>query len=404
MKNDRLSFFRPNKYLNKSHSGFTIVELLVVIVVIAILAAISIVSYTGISRKAAIASLKSDLRNSSTQLALYNTLNSLYPADLAAATAVRTLPASPDTTYQYTLTDGSYCLSATSPKAGNSAYHYSSLVGTIESGVCSGHNEPGAVNVELLIVAGGGGGSTSNGGGGGGAGGVLNGNIVALSVGTHPVVVGLGGATNVNGNNSFIDNIVAIGGGRGATVYSNNAGIGGSGGGGHWDSFQDPGAIGAIGTVGQGHNGGNGGAFMSGTYFGGGGGGASTAGGNAINNGVGGGVGGAGIVSSINGSPVYYGGGGGGDGDYTGATNGIGGIGGGGNGGVINGRTSTAGGDNTGGGGGGGGNDGGGRAGGSGMVIIRYLTGSMSANGGAETFSGLYTIRTFTSSGTFTIN
>ena len=51
--------------------GFTIVELLVVIVVIGILAAITIVAYTGISNKAKIASLQSDLTNASNQLKIY---------------------------------------------------------------------------------------------------------------------------------------------------------------------------------------------------------------------------------------------------------------------------------------------------------------------------------------------
>lgn len=50
-----------NEPMNKSTSGFTIVELLIVIVVIAILAAISIVSYTGIQQSARDSKRKSDL-------------------------------------------------------------------------------------------------------------------------------------------------------------------------------------------------------------------------------------------------------------------------------------------------------------------------------------------------------
>jgi prepilin-type N-terminal cleavage/methylation domain-containing protein len=59
--------------------GFTIVELLVVIVVIGILAAITIVSYTGISNKATLASLQSDLSNTIKQLSLFYVQNSAYP-------------------------------------------------------------------------------------------------------------------------------------------------------------------------------------------------------------------------------------------------------------------------------------------------------------------------------------
>jgi len=67
---------------DKSHSGFTIVELLVVIVVIGILAAITIVSYTGISQKAITASIQSDLDNAAKQLKLYYTLYESYPSAL----------------------------------------------------------------------------------------------------------------------------------------------------------------------------------------------------------------------------------------------------------------------------------------------------------------------------------
>jgi len=64
---------------NNKQSAFTIVELLVVIVVIGILAAITIVSYSGITAKANIASLQSDLTNNSKKLKMYYTLYGSYP-------------------------------------------------------------------------------------------------------------------------------------------------------------------------------------------------------------------------------------------------------------------------------------------------------------------------------------
>ena len=79
-----LTFSLENKQLNKpqkSH-GFTIVELLVVIVVIGILAAITIVSYTGITQKANIAAIQSDLVSVSQRLKMYYTLYSSYPTSL----------------------------------------------------------------------------------------------------------------------------------------------------------------------------------------------------------------------------------------------------------------------------------------------------------------------------------
>jgi prepilin-type N-terminal cleavage/methylation domain-containing protein len=47
----------------KRQSGFTIVELLIVIVVIGILAAITIVSFNGVTAKAKFVGYQSDLKN-----------------------------------------------------------------------------------------------------------------------------------------------------------------------------------------------------------------------------------------------------------------------------------------------------------------------------------------------------
>jgi len=91
------SFRRPTS------GGFTIVELLVVIVVIGILAAITIVSYTGISQKANIASVISDLNNNSKLLKMYYIDNSSYPTAMNGSNCP-TAPAS----------DPKYCLKSSS--------------------------------------------------------------------------------------------------------------------------------------------------------------------------------------------------------------------------------------------------------------------------------------------------
>ena len=44
-----------------------------------------------------------------------------------------------------------------------------------------------------------------------------------------------------------------------------------------------------------------------------------------------------------------------------------------------------------------------GRAGAAGVVVIRYPTGTLSATGGTTSTSGIYTLHTFTTSGTFTV-
>lgn len=63
----------------KSRSGFTIVELLIVIVVIAILAAISIVAYNGIQNRANDSAVQSDLSSAAKKLAIYKIDNGEYP-------------------------------------------------------------------------------------------------------------------------------------------------------------------------------------------------------------------------------------------------------------------------------------------------------------------------------------
>ena len=270
---------------------------------------------------------------------------------------------------------------------------------------------PPSANIEYVVVAGGGGGGEGYYGGGGGAGGYLSSSLSSIESGSlFTIVVGTGGAgatgqsaDGANGTTSSIagasiTTIAAIGGGGGASRSSDPGADGGSGGGAALETSYGGGA--GSGTAGQGNDGGVG----AGAY-GCGGGGASQAG--FGESGTGNNDGGSGSASTITGTSIFRAGGGGGGG-WSGAYSiGSGGPGGGGTGGDGNTGTSpTAGTNNTGGGGGGGGGNGNdGAAGGSGVVILRYPTGSsLGAFGGNELKSKSgERIHQFNTTGTFQV-
>jgi len=259
---------------------------------------------------------------------------------------------------------------------------------------------------EFLIIGGGGGGGYSTSGGGGGGGFVAG---YAYLPASFTLTVGAGGtagtiaATGGKGANSVVADIIAIGGGGGATGAGNGQ-DGGSGGGPSWEIAYQPGKAqqtnlfpNATLLAGLG-SGFPGGAATDQNYRGGGGGGAGAAGatGGASGNG------GTGLASNITGSAVTYAGGGG-AGDYP-SSPGTGGAGGGGNGSAVTvGSPGTA---NRGGGAGGGANVANGGAGGSGFVALRFLSSlSLSVGGGltsTNATSGGYKLFQFTA-GTGTV-
>ena len=260
---------------------------------------------------------------------------------------------------------------------------------------------------DILVIGGGGGGSA----GGGGAGGYVYNTGISLN-GTYAIKTGKGGAGatgSTNGNQGANSSI--IGGAISYTAY------GGGGGGGNT-------AIAPAHTTGQvGSYGGNGHEFTTAQTYtstqgnrggrsntnSGGGGGGSGAIGNDGTSAIRGGQGGIGLINNISGSAVYYAGGGTG-GANTNQNNDISAheivLGGGGFGARNNNENGGNGTNGLGGGGGGGDWERtAGTTGGSGIVIIRYLLGTIPATNYltnepvviAPTFTE--TIRTFTHSG-----
>jgi prepilin-type N-terminal cleavage/methylation domain-containing protein len=116
-------------------SGFTIVELLIVVVVLAILAAVIIVSYNGVTRRAIETSLQADLHNDTNLIESDNQANSAYPASAAAANGGAGLKSSGSNVLTYTLKPYGYCITTSNPKT-PTTYVYKSSTNKIAPGDC----------------------------------------------------------------------------------------------------------------------------------------------------------------------------------------------------------------------------------------------------------------------------
>ena len=134
--------------MQKTKSGFTIVELLIVIVVIAILAAITIVAFNGIQERARVSAVSSALTQANKKIAVYQVDNpGQFPTDLASIGITNS-----DVSYQYSVNNSTnpatYCITATT---GSTSYKASSTSPTPSSGGCAGHGTGGAEAVVNLV-------------------------------------------------------------------------------------------------------------------------------------------------------------------------------------------------------------------------------------------------------------
>ena len=122
------------------------------IVVIGILAAITIVAYNGITQRAQVSSLSTDLEGAAKQLAIDQVTNSAYPATPAVANNGAGLQASPGTTYQYAVNNSAspqtFCITATN---GTTSYYASSTSNVPTAGACAGQGVNGVAAITNLI-------------------------------------------------------------------------------------------------------------------------------------------------------------------------------------------------------------------------------------------------------------
>lgn len=122
----------------QDHSGFTIVELLIVIVVIGILAAITIVAYNGIQDRARVSATTSALAQANKKIRVWQASNSdQFPSTLTDAGIAQSENVELQYTSDNSTSPGTYCLTAT---YGTIKYYLDSSGGTPKTGVCTGYN------------------------------------------------------------------------------------------------------------------------------------------------------------------------------------------------------------------------------------------------------------------------
>ncbi len=129
----RAKLNQSQQHTQLQRSGFTLVELLIVIVVIAILAAITVVAYNGVSKRAQASALQANLAQVSTKLGTYFVDNSTYPNLLSDIGITDSVGASYYYSVDNTANPATWCVTATNNTAN---YFVSSANSQPTSGSC----------------------------------------------------------------------------------------------------------------------------------------------------------------------------------------------------------------------------------------------------------------------------
>ncbi len=136
--------------MHKRNTGFTLVELLIVIVVIAILAAITVVAYNGISKRAQASVAQEQLSQINHAISSYFVDNNAYPTQLSALNIQNTSNVSYQYSVNNTATPATWCVTATS---GTTSYYQNNTDHTIPTpGGCPGHGQNGVAAITNLAT------------------------------------------------------------------------------------------------------------------------------------------------------------------------------------------------------------------------------------------------------------
>jgi prepilin-type N-terminal cleavage/methylation domain-containing protein len=146
-----LGHSKMTKIQSKQTTGFTIVELLIVIVVIGILAAITIVAYNGVQTRARAAQAQSDANGVGKLLALVNVSSGSFPNDLSTINNGQPISVADGTSYSYHPGSGnsSYCVTVTNA---TTSYRVTDTATGPVAGGCPGDGVGGVAAITNLIL------------------------------------------------------------------------------------------------------------------------------------------------------------------------------------------------------------------------------------------------------------
>lgn len=128
---------KRSNFTLRNQSGFTIVELLVIVVVVGILAAISVVGYTNVRNSAIRETLRSDVQEAASQLEKERQKIGIYPTDASTVNSGKGLVASDGNTVRYIkISDKAYCLMISSSNVSIEPVHQVSGNTKVQNGAC----------------------------------------------------------------------------------------------------------------------------------------------------------------------------------------------------------------------------------------------------------------------------